>query len=352
MKIAIISGTLPPYPCGVGKHTHCLATALIDQGHQVVVFSLPQSDRLLAKYEIQEFDRFGLASYWRLAQSLKSGQFDVVHLQYPTKRNARGLSVISLPLMLRLLGLKVVMTLHEFSRSSWLGKIRNAALIVAAQRVILPNEDDLKSLSWSRRKLVHVPLGPTILAHPRSDIQIIPDAVGFLGFLDGSKGEEDLLQAASMVAIPIRLKFLTTLNPNLPHHQSLLEQVDRLNISSMVEWVNPDSDQSLADHLQSCAVVVLPFKQGVTTRNSTLLEALSYGKPTIAAVDRTPALLSSGQNCVLVPTQNPAAIATALTEILESAELRDRLRDGAVATMTTRGWPAISKQTVGVYQAL
>ena len=66
----------------------------------------------------------------------------------------------------------------------------------------------------------------------------------------------------------------------------------------------------------------------------TLVEALAVGTPVVAtSVGGVPEIVRDGENGLLVPPGDPAALAAALRRFLGDAELRERLRAGAAPSV-------------------
>ena len=66
----------------------------------------------------------------------------------------------------------------------------------------------------------------------------------------------------------------------------------------------------------------------------TLVEALAVGTPVVAtAVGGVPEIVRDGENGLLVPAGDPAALAAALRRFLGDAELQARLREGAAPSV-------------------
>ncbi len=93
------------------------------------------------------------------------------------------------------------------------------------------------------------------------------------------------------------------------------------------------SDAQLRDLYRRAKIVVLPLKDmlhpgGITT----LLEAFSCGKPLVVSNSRgVRDYLRDGENCLVVPCGDPAALRAAVARLTSDPELRVRLGRGARA---------------------
>lgn len=352
MKIAIVSGTLPPYPCGVGKHSDFLARSLTKAGQEVAVFTLNREEvgNNTSGYILRkEINRFGISDYLSLARKLKSESFDLVHLEYPTKLNKKGVSVVVLPWIMKLFGLKTLLTLHELSGSSLFGKIRNILLSLGFDRVILTNPADRRFLKFLGLRISEIPLGPHLDVSTTTPLKI-SGRVAHLGYLDGSKGEKLLISSFGGLSAGLSLQFLTTFQKGNRHHLNLTKMIEELNLSDRVSFLNPKSDDDIANALGSAEMVALPFLGGVSARNSTLIEALSFNLPTIVTIGRnSPNYLKNSENC-LFAKEDAKSLRTQITKLHSDPALQEKISKGAKTLAKNFSWGEISRQTALVYQ--
>ena len=84
------------------------------------------------------------------------------------------------------------------------------------------------------------------------------------------------------------------------------------------------------------------------------LEAMACGTAVVAsAVGGIPEVVSDGETGLLVPPDDPAALATALNELLDDpGRAADMGRLGREHAITDFGWPAIAAQTAALYAEL
>jgi starch synthase len=72
-----------------------------------------------------------------------------------------------------------------------------------------------------------------------------------------------------------------------------------------------------------------------------------------SAVGGIPEVVSDGETGLLVPPDDPAALATALNELLDDpGRAADMGRLGRERAITDFGWPAIAAQTAALYAEL
>jgi glycosyltransferase involved in cell wall biosynthesis len=98
-------------------------------------------------------------------------------------------------------------------------------------------------------------------------------------------------------------------------------------------------------------LVVLPY--GDAEHSGVLYTGLAFGKPLVlSAVGGFPEVAATGA-ARLVPPQDPAALAQALTELTSDADARERLATAARgAAADAYSWDAIAIQTLALYEEL
>src|SRR5262245_13555490 len=111
---------------------------------------------------------------------------------------------------------------------------------------------------------------------------------------------------------------------------SLVEQVERLALGVHVDIPGPMPQEDVAQALRRCHVFVMPCRRdrtgdmdGIPT---VFMEALATGRPVVScAVSGVPELVREGETGLLVPPDDPKALADALATLAGDAALRARL---------------------------
>ena len=106
-----------------------------------------------------------------------------------------------------------------------------------------------------------------------------------------------------------------------------------LEIADSVIWSGFVEDpRDLAMYLSTADVCVLPIDIGIQLNNSSFAAAAASGLPIVTT--RGPRLESPfvhGQNVLLCPPKDSAALADAITAVVDDPALRRRLTEGALA---------------------
>ena len=153
-----------------------------------------------------------------------------------------------------------------------------------------------------------------------------PFTVLFVGRLTNWKGVETLLIA--LQTLPgVRAEILGD-GPELPN---MVELAPQLGVAGQVEFRGRADQAQVKSAMRACTCLVLTsLYEGLS---HTLLEAMALGVPVVASrCGGNPAVVVDGVNGLLVPPQDPPALAAALARLRDDPALLQRLADGAYAT--------------------
>ncbi len=100
-------------------------------------------------------------------------------------------------------------------------------------------------------------------------------------------------------------------------------------------------DDEIADVFAACDVVVAPYRR--EAQSGVALTAFHFGRPVIATtVGGLPEIIEDGVNGLLVPPEDPVALAKALDRFF-AEEMRDRLEQGARESAARYNWSAYAE---------
>ena len=109
--------------------------------------------------------------------------------------------------------------------------------------------------------------------------------------------------------------------------------------------------EEVGRYFAAADVLVMPYRH--ISQSGVLYLALSLGLPVVATrVGALPELLSDGQSALLVPPEDPSALAHAVARLLADGALRERLAAGGRRLAEEHSWPAIAEQTEEVFRGL
>jgi glycogen(starch) synthase len=196
----------------------------------------------------------------------------------------------------------------------------------------------------TRIEVVHngaPPLPPVQL--PMSGVELV-----CVARLDYHKGIDVLVRAISLLKDPRpHLDLLGTGQ----EEAKLRELVDALNLGCKVRFRGHQDREGVAAWLAGAIALVLPSRS--ENFPLAILEAMQAGVPIVATrVGGIPEAVRNGQEALLVPPDNPEALATALDRILHDRELRHRLAKATRSRGTAFTWEHAAEQYEGFYASL
>ncbi|MEZ4512097.1 MAG: glycosyltransferase family 4 protein [Chloroflexota bacterium] len=174
----------------------------------------------------------------------------------------------------------------------------------------------------------------------------------FFGNIMPSKGVPDLLAAfaqlradAHLIVAGYPTKFVSV--------PEMRQQVADLGIADRVTFDLRYIPTELVGGLMKAATAVIyPYHN--STQSGSLQVAYSFGRPVIATrVGGLPEVVDEGQSGLLVPPQDPAALAAAMRHLLDHPDQAQAMAVYAQHLSETRfAWQPIAAQILAVYGAL
>lgn len=348
---------------GVQAHVLGLAGGLRALGHQVEVlapgasgeppveFVTPAGRALGVPYNGSVARlAFGPFTATRVRRWLRDNDFDVLHVHEPT---APSVSLIALALA----DMPVVATFH-------MAAARSRALAAAHGLLQPPMEKVTARIavsSLARRMQVEYLGGDAVEIPNGVDVPLFRDAaplpgyprdggtVAFVGrFDEPRKGMAVLLTALrAVVADRPELRLVVVGDGNIAE----LKRAAGAELASRIRVLSGLGDYGKAAVLRSVDVLCVPALGGESF-GIVLTEAMSAGTPVLASdLDAFRRVLDGGRVGVLVPPGSPAALATALGDLLDDPARRAEL--GAAAQRRAEGWdwPVVARRVLQVYES-
>ncbi|WP_166805041.1 glycosyltransferase [Nitrosococcus wardiae] len=269
----------------------------------------------------------------RLARFLRRKKIDILHLHNPTALFYGTLAgrIARTP--------AIIYTEHgrDFSSSwkvklanRWLSALVNEVVAVAERgKTYLTSEEGFDS---SRIKLIYNGIDAdkfnSWVCHDKrremlATLGLKPDdpIVGVVARLDPIKNHASLLKAMVTVSQRVPGAMLLVIGDG-PLRLELEQQAQELRLGETVKFLGARSD--VPELLSILDVFVLPsYNEGLSL---TLIEACAVGKPIVATdVGGNSEVVEHGINGLLVPSDNPHALAKAITHILADKEATRRM---------------------------
>src|SRR5882724_1078923 len=193
-----------------------------------------------------------------------------------------------------------------------------AEIIPAPSFVRIPDED----AGAARRR------GRDVLRLQEHEIAIV-----YYGFLYPLKGVETLITAFSQLPDSARLLIVGGTEDEV-YARRLRELSLKAGRADHILWIGHCDDEKSSLYLYTADICVLPFNVGVRLNNSSFAAAAAHSLPIVTTRgEMLEEPFIDGENVRLCPPKDPAAMAEAINELINSPELRSRLRSGVQRLM-------------------
>jgi glycosyltransferase involved in cell wall biosynthesis len=345
---------------------------------------------------------------WRcwpgIVNFLKAHQPDVLHIQYQAAAFDLGGWVNWLPWYLKKRGIKtrLVTTFHDL-RVPYIfpkaGPFRWRSMLALARHsdgVICTNREDLRilqhalsvgqtvsltgakgqanSLNCTKPLLALIPLGSNVEPHPptgfdrtawRKKYRATADTLllAYFGFLNESKGGEELIGALALLrqqGVDAHLLLIGGdvghADPtNVAYAQKVQALIERHHLADVVHRTGYIELSEVSANLLAADVMVMPYRDGVSFRRTTLIAALRHGCSVVSTLPSETGLIPEiqpGENMLLAPPGDASALAQTMAPLAEDMALREKLSQGAKQLGGLFEWEKIARDTADLYRTL
>ncbi|MEI7517919.1 MAG: glycosyltransferase family 4 protein [Mycobacteriaceae bacterium] len=363
MRIGMVCPYSFDVPGGVQSHILQLAEVMRERGHYVSVLAPSSPHVTLPDYVVSGGKavpipyngsvarlRFGPATHRMVKRWLAAGDFDVLHLHEP---NAPSLSLLALmiadgPIVAtfhtsttKSLGLSMFQGILRPWNEKIMGRIAVSDLArrwqieaLGSDAVQIPNGVDVASYTCA----------PLLPGYPRPGKTVL-----FLGrFDEPRKGMAVLL--AALPALVERFADIEILIVGRGDEDELREQAG--DLAGHLRFLGQVDDATKASALRSADVYCAP-NTGGESFGIVLVEAMAAGTPVVASnLDAFRRVLEDGAAGLLVPIEDPGALAEAVVTVLTD----DTLRAGNVAAASEAvrqyDWQVVADDITMVYETV
>jgi glycosyltransferase involved in cell wall biosynthesis len=368
VNVLVVSGIWPPDVGGPASHAPALADLLRQQGHRVEVVTTADSEPAPRPYRVHWVARSTPPPFRHLAVVREvrrtARHADRVYATTMVRRAALGAALARRPLVVKLVADEVFErerradrfegTLEEFQqhrgglRVRFLRATRTAALR-RARRVVVPSAYLREiALGWGL-----TPSRVTVVPNPAPELPPLPSrddaraalgvhgfALGTAGRLTAQKALGDALEAVARID-DVELWVLG----DGPERPGLERQAAALGIRDRVRFLGAGTRDDVVALFRAVDAALLT--SAWENLPHTLLEALAVGTPVIAtAVGGIPEIVSDGENGLLVPAGDVAAIAAAIDRLRVDDDLRASLAGAAAPSVEDLAEPRILQRIV------
>lgn len=288
-----MTGSFPPMKCGVGGYTEYLVTALSKREDvQVAVLTDVKASNVtdnIGSRNIFPVVKGDVGDIFRVVNVLHDWKPDVIHFQFPTLgyRTWGRLATILLPMIFSILGVPVVITLHEpirFAQLFWLNMLVMRGLIVVRPNYLKCAPVWFRQLV-NRKRFRFIPNASTIPISQLAYHQVMTirdelnvgrsSLVVYFGFAFPNKKVEQIFEIANPARDHIAL--VCDLDPGVPYHKKILEFSENSVWNGRVVVTGFLPAVRVGDILASADAVILPFESGGGVWNTSVHAAVDQG---------------------------------------------------------------------------
>jgi len=385
LNVTFLTGEYPPMQGGIADYTaHLLSHLAPLQINPTVLTSYRwHSSQLTAVPVHAATPNWGWRSWFYLAHHLKTHRPDILHIQYQAAMYDLGGWVNWLPWYIRLRRwpIRIVTTFHDL-RVPYIfpkaGRFRWQSMLALARyshAVICTDHENVVRLKQAGLGdsviLQTIPLGSNIDPYPPADFdraswraryQADNDTLllTYFGFLNESKGGEELLESIFLLrqrGLAVRLVLMGgevgDADPtNAAYAQRMRDLIKQYDLTEQIHFTGYITPSEVSAHLLAADAMVMPYREGITFRRTTLVTALRHGCPLISTEPPDPSLIPEvrdGENVLLARRHDALSLAETLTRFMDNPILRYKLTAGAKLLGQRFEWSHIAQTTAQLY---
>jgi len=155
--------------------------------------------------------------------------------------------------------------------------------------------------------------------------------LAYFGFLNQSKGGEDLiavLDALVQRGVDARLLMIGgdvgDSDPgNADYARRVRRMIDERGLTERIVTTGYVDLPQVSAHLLAADAALMPYRDGVSFRRTTLIAALSHGLPVVSVAPAVPLpQIIPGQNMLLAPSADIPALTDAVLRVANDIDLR------------------------------
>ena len=352
MRVLVVSGIWPPDSGGPASHAPALAAFLRERGNDVEVVTTASAAPEPTGYPVRWADRSSPLRHARATALVRgaAARAEVVYATSMIRRAALGAALARRPLVVKLVSDEAFErarrsgrfegTLYEFqsaggARFRALRATRDAALR-RARHVFCPS-------AYLRRLALGWGLDPervSVLPNPAPEVPQLPPReelraelgldgrlLAFAGRLGPQKSLAVALEAVA--AVP---GVTLAIAGDGPDRAALERHAQELGLGERARFLGGLPRERVLRLFRAADAALL--SSSWENFPHTVVEALAVGTPVVStAVGGVPEVVTDGENGLLVPPGDPAALADALARLLDDDALRERLGRAAAPSV-------------------
>ena len=314
-----------------------------------------------------------------VSQALKD-KINIIHIQFEFVTFGSpysSLLMIPLLILLKLAGVKIVITIHGpiFPRDA---NIRILELLspssnfppfllkmycrltykmmdIMTDALIVHADIFKKWLAEIRvRKVFMIPHGIDIenIIYVNNDKD--NGSILCFGVVSPRKGLESLIKAFATINIELNEFTLVIAGGEPSYYKGYLDILKKYaldkGIGDRVVFTGYIKDDDVAGLFQKAIVVVAPYPFSISA-SGVLAQAMGFGKPIIAtATDYSSEILEDGKEALLVPAGDFVAMGNVIQNLVHNQALRQNLAANVKVKAQKYRWPLVAKNTISLYK--
>jgi glycosyltransferase involved in cell wall biosynthesis len=200
----------------------------------------------------------------------------------------------------------------------------------------------------------HLLGGDRTVPNPQSPISNPPLILLCVGRMVHKKGFDVLLHALTLP--PLAGRNVTVVMIGNGDEKAAWQQLATdLGVDGQVRWVGTVPKNQIGVYYNAADLLVMPsVSKPADGLNVCVLDAMSCGKPVVASnVAGNPLVVIDGESGLIVPEQDPAALASALARLADDHLMRTRMGAAARRRIDEElGWPHLALRYVAHFQRL
>lgn len=344
-RIALAS-TFPPKLCGLATFASALASGLASGGDVVDEVDVDDvgSPSQLSDPGIR---------IRRMADRLSAGDVAIVQHEYGIYGGPDGQEVLDL---LTLIEVPIIVVVHTvpLAPSPNQRRVLDEVCRLADRVVVMtaPAADRLLAgYAVDRRKVLTIPHGATTSA-PQASVSHRPPTLLTWGLLGPGKGIEHVIDAMALLTDlrpRIRYTVAGVTHPKVlardgdVYRNGLIRQSWARGVASAVSFDDTYRDvKALAAFAASAQIVVLPYDSRDQVTSGVLVDAVAAGRPVIATAFPHAVDLLSGGAGLIVPHEDPAALARAVRSLVSDPARLAEMAFEASRLAPSLQWSAVA----------
>jgi polysaccharide biosynthesis protein PslF len=350
--------TYPPTLCGLATFTSALHAELVIPGGAGRVVRVVDTPQRRGRAEVVgELVAGDPSSVRRAAQLLDDSDVVIVQHEYGAYGGADGDEILPLLTAVRVPTLVVLHTVLSAPTSRQRSVLEQVVSLADAVVTMTATARDRLAAGYAvdMCKVSVIPHGAPVGRHsPAPTFRTAQPTVLTWGLLGPGKGIEWGIEAmASLTDLFPMPRYIVAgqthpkvlLREGEAYRDRLIEQVRRLSLTATVSFDGHyRHETALAALVDAADVVLLPYDSTDQVTSGVLIEAVAALKPVIATrFPHAVELLGEGAG-LLVPHQDPTAIAEALRTLLTRRAVAAGMTKAAGATAPELLWPAVAER--------